>query len=133
MSDYNIDSLASQYETLLEQQKLLTERLSDLKTKMVDIAKSEGDVDDKGSFKFEINSPSTSLKQVVYQRRVSKKLDMDAAEELLMSKGLFERCIQLKPVLDEQEIMAAYAEDLLNDSDIDTMFPESVTWATVIK
>jgi hypothetical protein len=100
---------------------------------MVDIAKSEGDVDDKGSFKFEINSPSTSLKQVVYQRRVSKKLDMDAAEELLMSKGLFERCIQLKPVLDEQEIMAAYAEDLLNDSDIDTMFPESVTWATVIK
>ena len=126
-------NLVEQYGALLEQQALLTERLGKLKADIIAALQEEGTADDKGSLKLLVDSENTDISEVVYQRRVSKALDMDAAEEVLFVKNLMERCISMQPVLDEQEIMAAYAEDLLDDQDIDTMFPSKETWAFVVK
>ena len=131
--ELNVAQLAEQYSQLLEEQKLITERVQELKARLIEVLKESGSKDDRGSLHVFVNNPRTDITEIVYQRRVSKTLDMNAAEEVLSAKDLMERCIDLKPVLDEQEIMAAYAEDLLDDADIDTMFPAKETWAFVIK
>lgn len=131
--EQRVELLAEQYDALVAEQKLIEERVQELKKRLIEILKTQGAEDDKGSLHVFINSADTAINEIVYQRRVSKPLDMNAAEEVLASKNLMERCLTMKPVLDEQEIMAAYAEDLLDDSDIDTMFPAKETWAFVTK
>ena len=65
------------------------------------------------------------------QRRVSQKLDPEAAETLLKAKGLDARCYQLLPVLDEDAVMSCLYEGLLTEEEVDAMFPKSIVWAFV--
>lgn len=85
--------------------------------------------DSRGHLVVDINDDITGISKVVRQRRVSKSLDQQAAEDILSRKGLTERCFTMVPVLNEEEIMAAFYEGLLTEDDIDTMFPAKITWA----
>lgn len=85
--------------------------------------------DSRGHLVVEINDEVSGISKVVRQRRVSKSLDQETAELILKSKGLEERCFTMVPVLNEEEIMAAFYEGLLTEADIDAMFPAKVTWA----
>ena len=60
-------------------------------------------------------------------------MNSNAAEELLESRGLLDQCVQMIPVLDEEEIMKAYYEGELDEEDIDTMFPEKESFALILK
>jgi len=66
------------------------------------------------------------------QRRVSKNLDMDVAEDILTKKGIRDKCIKMVPQIDEAAIMAAFYEVYLTEDDIDTMFPAKVTYAFLV-
>jgi hypothetical protein len=46
---------------------------------------------------------------------------------------VFETCTKTITVLDQDAVMAAYYEGKLTDEDIDTMFPEKITWAIVLE
>jgi hypothetical protein len=105
---------------------------NEIKNKLRDGLKEIGEVDDRGHVVVEINDDVTGIKRVLNQRKVSKSLDMDIAEDILKEKGLHERCVTLIPVLDEEAIMAAYYEGLVTEEDIDKMFPAKVTWALVM-
>ena len=105
---------------------------NDIKEKLRDGLKELGEVDDRGHVVVEINDDITGIKRVLNQRKVSKSLDMDIAEDILKEKGLHERCVTLIPVLDEEAIMAAYYEGLVTEEDIDKMFPAKITWALVM-
>jgi len=67
------------------------------------------------------------------QRRVAQKIDEEVCYEILTSKELAPRCYELKPVLDQAEVMACFYDGLLTEDDIDTMFPKTVTNAFVLK
>ena len=106
---------------------------NEIKDKLRAGLKELGEPDDRGHVVVEVNDDITGIKKVINQRKVSKSLDMDVAEEVLKEKGLHDRCVMLVPVLDEEAIMAAYYEGLVTEEDIDKMFPAKVTWALVLK
>jgi predicted RNA-binding protein associated with RNAse of E/G family len=91
-----------------------------------------GEVSENGHVVVELDHEIEGISKVMNQKRVSKNLDIDVAEALLTEKGIHERCIQMIPVLNEDEIMAAYYEGLITEEDIDKMFPAKVTWALVM-
>jgi hypothetical protein len=105
---------------------------NDVKEKLRNGLKELGEVDDRGHIVVELNDDVTGIKRVLNQRKVSKSLDMDIAEDILKEKGLHESCVTMIPVLDEEAIMAAYYEGLITEEDIDKMFPAKVTWALVM-
>lgn len=106
---------------------------NEIKDRLREGLKELGEADDRGHVVVEVNDDLTGIKKVINQRKVSKSLDMDVAEEVLKEKGLHDRCVMMVPILDEEAIMAAYYEGLVTEEDIDRMFPAKVTWALVMK
>ena len=110
----------------------LTALQNDVKKQLKQAIEDLGEVDDRGHVVIEIEDDVTGIRKVMHQRRVSKNLDIELAEEVLKEKGIHERCLTMVPVLNEDEIMAAYYENLITEEDIDKMFPSKITWALVL-
>jgi hypothetical protein len=122
----------------VRQNTVLSERISELTAMQASIKKqlkegiaNLGIENDRGHIVVEIDDEVSGVKSIMQQKKISKSLDIEVAEEILKDKGIHERCIQLVPVLNEDEIMAAYYEGLITEEDIDTMFPAKVVWALV--
>lgn len=111
----------------------LTAIQSDVKKNLKQGIEELGEADDRGHIVVDVNDEVSGVARVMNQKRVSKNLDMDVAETVLKERGLYERCVTMVPVLNEDEIMAAFYEGDITEDDIDTMFPSKVTWALVIK
>lgn len=109
----------------------LTKEQSVIKTFLSDVVDTEGEPDEKGHLFYPLPEEVDGYKSLQRQRRVSQRLDEDAAQALLKERGLHDRCFELMPVLKEDEVMACLYEGLLSEEDVDTMFPKSVTWAFV--
>jgi hypothetical protein len=106
---------------------------NEVKDKLREGLEELGQEDDRGHIVVEVNDELTGISKVINQRKVSKSLNINIAEEILKEKGLHESCIMMVPVLDEEAIMAAYYEGVVTEEDIDKMFPAKVTWALVLK
>jgi hypothetical protein len=124
----------------VRQNAVLKDRLDELTTIQSDVKKNLkqgieelGEADDRGHVVVEINDDISGVSRVMNQKRVSKTLDMDVAETILKERNLYERCVTMVPVLNEDEIMAAFYDGEITEEDIDTMFPPKITWALVIK
>lgn len=104
---------------------------SQIKKKLIEFVEIHGEADDKGHIWFDLPEEFEGYKGMQKQRRVSQKLDIDAAQEILNELGLSERCIKMVPSLDEDEVMACLYEGLLTEDQIDEMFPKTITWAFV--
>ena len=127
----DIDSVKqtlSQYLALRSEIDLLTDRTTDLKKRLTADVEELGKTDDRGHIVLEIDNS-----RLIKQRKVSKPLDMDVAEKLLREKGLYDKCVKLVPVLQENEILACVYTDELAEDDIDTMFPSKVSYAFIVK
>lgn len=121
----------SEFIHLKKQVEDLTRLRDDLKTELAQIVEAEGEEDDKGHVWLELPEPVEGYIAMQRQKRISQKLDEQAAEELLREKKLYDRCYQMMPVLVEDEVMACLYEGLLSEEEIDTMFPKNITWAFV--
>jgi REP element-mobilizing transposase RayT len=124
----------------VRQNAILVERISelsaiqsDLKNNIREGVKELGVESDKGHIVVELNDEVSGVRNAMQQKKVSKNLDMAVAEELLKSKGIYDRCVELVPQLNEQQIIEAYWEELITEEDLDTMFPSKVVWALVVK
>lgn len=109
----------------------LTKLQNDIKTRLVEVLDKYGEPDDKGHIWFDLPEEVDGYKGMQRQRRVSQKLDLDAAMELLEEHNLSDRCVKMVPSLDEDEVMACLYEGLLTETDVDTMFPKTITWAFI--
>jgi REP element-mobilizing transposase RayT len=124
----------------VRQNAMLTERANELsviqneiKNNIREGIKEHGIENDRGHIVVELNDDVTGISNVMQQKKISKNLNMDIAEQLLTEKGLYDQCITMVPQLNEDEIMNAYWQEQLTEEDIDTMFPSKVVWALVIK
>ena len=104
---------------------------SGLKSDLLQALEALGEEDDKGHLWFEFPSPVEGYAAMQRQRRVSQKLDEEAAEEILTAKGLTDRCYKTVRVLDEDEVMALLYEGVLTEADVDQMFPKTISYAFV--
>ncbi len=124
-------SKVRQFVTLKRQIDDLSKEQSILKTFLSDLVDTEGEADDKGNLWLQLDEEVDGYRALQRQRRVSQKLDPEAAETLLKAKGLDTRCYQLLPVLDEDAVMSCLYEGLLTEEEVDAMFPKSIVWAFV--
>lgn len=118
-----------QFALLSDRIKELTVTRDAIKSRLSTIVERYGEVDDRGHLIFALPGVVGGYKSLVRQRRSKRTEDVEAAEQILRSKGLYERCTAQVPVLDEDEIMAAHYEGLLTQDDIDAMFPEAISYA----
>lgn len=123
--------LVRQNVVLKEESDLITSRQKEVKTRITEGVDLLGEEDGRGHIVVDIDDPVSGISKVVKQKRISKTLDESVAEEILQAKNLKDRCFVMVPVLNEEEIMAAFYEGLLTEEDIDAMFPAKVTWALV--
>lgn len=118
---------------LKEKIESLTELQSEVKKSLKEGIEELGETDDRGHVVVQIDDEANSgIKRVLHQRRVSKSLDFEIAESILKERELYESCVTMVPVLDEDAIMAAYYEGRITEEDIDKMFPSKITWALVM-
>lgn len=110
----------------------LTARQNILKKDLSSFVDDNGLEDDKGHKWFDMPEYQGYV-GMQRQRRVSQKLDEEAAHELLREKGLTARCFELRPVLNEEAVMECLTEGLLTEDDIDSMYPQTITSAFILK
>lgn len=135
MSDLDIKQLKDtvrQYVVIKDEITNLTNRQNSLKKQLQDLIKEHGEVDSRGHIVLEVNDEVSGITSIKQQRRVSKSLDMDVAENIIEDKNLEDSCIVMVPTIDEEAIMAAFYAGKLTEADIDAMFPEKVTYAFVV-
>ena len=92
-----------------------------------------GEEDDKGNVVIELPEEVEGYSSVVKQRRVSRKIDEARAEEIITEHGLEDVLYKTIRVVDEDALMAALYEDVLTEEEVDDMYPQSITWALVLK
>lgn len=122
-----------QYAALKGQSELLSTRQNEIKKRLTEVVDTLGSTDDRGHIILDVDDETSGVKKIFKQRRVSKTLDMDVAEDILTKKGIKEACIKMMPILDESAIMAAFYEGHLTEQDIDTMFPSKVSYAFIVE
>jgi len=108
-----------------------TGRASEVKSSLIEIIERLGYTDDRGHQWFDFDDEIDGYYSIQRQKRISKTLDQDIAESILSERGLYDACIKMTPVLDEDAIMACLYEGTLSDEDIDAMFPAKITYAFV--
>jgi hypothetical protein len=131
VSTSDLDSLFREYVHLKRNIDDLTARQNVIKKELISFVDDNGLEDDKGHKWYDM-AEYNGYNGMQRQRRVSHKLDEQAAHDLLREKGLSARCFELKPVLNQDEVMACLAEGLLTEDDVDTIFPKTVTPAFVL-
>lgn len=122
-----------QFVALKDQSDLINDRINEIKRRLTSALDEVGIEDERGHLVLDVDDEVTGTKKILKQRRVSKNLDMNIAEDLLMKRGIKDTCIKMVPMLDESAIMAAFYEGYLTEEDIDTMFPAKVSYAFIIE
>jgi hypothetical protein len=120
-----------QYLALKGELEVLTTRQLDIKKRLIEVVEEEP-ANDNGHRLLSVEDDIVGGVTLTRQKKVSKNLDMDVAEEILTKKGIKDTCIKMMPVLDEAAIMAAFYDGYLTEEDIDTMFPAKVTYAFLV-
>jgi hypothetical protein len=124
----SVKQTLKQYLALKAETDLLADRAAELKKRLTEGVEELGKVDDRGHTILEIDGT-----KLTKQRKVSKPLDIDIATTLLKEKNLYEKCVELVPVLQDNEILACVYTGELTEADIDTMFPSKVSYAFLVK
>ena len=127
----DITTALRQYLALKDEATLLTNRTAELKEVLLTAVDSE-EFDERGHKRMVVTDKIKGDVTLVKQRRVSKTLDMQVAEQILSAKGIKDKCVKMIPTLDEASIMSAFYEGLLTEEDIDAMFPAKVTYAFLV-
>lgn len=124
---------AKKYSFLKSQLDYLEKEQKELRLQLFEVLDTDGVEDDKGNIILELPEEVDGYSAVTKQRRVSRKIDEDKAAEIITAKGLEDSLYKTVIVVDEDALMAALYEDVLTEEEIDEMYPQSVTWALVLK
>lgn len=120
-----------QYLALKDQLDLITKRQTEIKQRLIEVVDAV-EADDRGHRVLSVEDETVGEVTLTRQRRVSKSLNMDVAEEILTKKGIKDTCIKMVPIIDEGAIMAAFYENYLTEEDIDLMFPSKISYAFLL-
>jgi hypothetical protein len=123
-----VKQTVKQYLSLKSEIDLLTDRSNELKARLKADVQELGKTTENGHVVLELDDV-----KLTNQRKVSNPLDMDIAEDLLKERNIYEKCVKMVPVLQENEILACVYTGELSESDIDKMFPKKISYAFLVK
>lgn len=124
----DINSQIREYITLKKTVEQMEERTSELRKVLFAEIESEGYEDDKGNLLLDLEGVE-GFQRLEKQRRTSRKLNEARAEELMEELGLTDEVFELKPVLNEDALMAAFYEEKITEDQLEEIYPLQVTWA----
>ena len=104
-------------------------RKKELRDDMFAILDEDGLEDDKGNLLYDFSAPIEGVIRLEKQRRTSRKLDEDAATDIIEATGIADAVYKTVRVIDEDALMAQYYEGNITEEQIDEMFPTTVIWA----
>jgi len=128
----NLEAQAKQYAFTKQQLEYWEKQQKELKAKLFERLDAEGEPDSKGNIVIELPQEVDGFVALTKQRRVSRKINELRAFDLIEEKGLRDKLIVTKEVVDEDALMAALYNDELTETEIDEMYPEVVVWALVM-
>ena len=124
---------AKKYSFLKSQLDYLEKEQKSLRLDLFEDLDIKGEEDDKGNIVLELPEEVDGYSAIIKQRRVARKIDEDKAEEIITARGMEETLYKTIRVVDEDALMAALYNDELTEAEIDEMYPQSITWALVLK
>lgn len=125
----DLKSQISEFMKIKANLALLEARESELKNKFFAKMTEDGFEDDKGNIILELDEAVDGVYRLEKQRRVKRKLDELRAEVLLEELGLAGEVYEMKPVLNEDALMAAFYEEKITEEQLEEIFPIQVIWA----
>jgi len=108
---------------------MMDARAKELRQKLFEVLDNQGEEDLKGNIVFALPAAVDGVVSLEKQRRVTRKLNEALAETLIEEKGIGDRVYEVKRVINEEALMAAYYDELLTEEELDSMFPANVVWA----
>jgi hypothetical protein len=133
VNETDLIARAKKYSFLKSQLDYLEKEQKALRLDLFEDLDSKGEEDDKGNVVLELPEEVDGYVAIIKQRRVSRKIDEDKAEEIITARGMEETLYKTIRVVDEDALMAALYNDELTEAEIDEMYPQSITWALVLK
>ena len=128
----NLENQAKQYTFLKKQKEYMEKQMSELRETIFEALDESGEIDSKGNVVIEFETEVEGFGSVMKQRRVTRKINEDVAEEMITAKGLEDKLYKTIRVVDEDALMAALYSDELTEEEIDEMYPQNVVWALVM-
>lgn len=129
-SDPNdVTSQIREYVKLKASMDGLEARQSELRKKLFAAIEDKGFEDEKGNLQLELDESIDGVYRLEKQRRTKRTLDELRAESLLEELGLAGEVYEMKPVLNEDYLMAAFYEEKITEEQLEEIYPLSVTWA----
>jgi hypothetical protein len=123
------DSQVREYAQVRDSMAVLEARKKELHGKLMSKLEADGIEDEGGNIVLEFPEDIMGIKALVKTRRVSRKVDLERALEIVKEHGLEDELIEMVPQLVEDAVMAKLYEGELNENEVDQMFPSTVTWA----
>jgi hypothetical protein len=125
----SVEAQVREYSKIKASMDVLETRQKALRENLFSVLDLEGLEDDKGNIQYELPTAIEGITRLEKQRRVTRKLNEPVAETILQTLGLYEEVFEMKPVLNEDALMAAFYEDKISEEQLDEMFPAHVVWA----
>lgn len=127
------DKDAAEYIRLKIEADRIKKRQAELKPRIFDYLVDVGEVDDDGHITVGLDDDIDGYQGLQRQRRIKTLVDEEVAEKLLKERGLWERCVEMVPQIQEDAVLACRFEDLLTEEEVEAIFPAQISYALVVK
>jgi hypothetical protein len=128
----DFESQAKQYIFFKKQVEYFESELKSLREKLFEDIDANGEVDGSGNLFVELSSEIDGVTMLQKQKRVSRKIDPQMADNLIVSKGLENELYKTIQIIDEDALMAALYEGKLTEEEVDLMYPQKIVWALIL-
>lgn len=125
----DIKSQIREYVKLKASEDMIKKRTAELRDIIFAEIDQDGYEDDKGNHQLDLEEAIDGVYRLEKQRRTKRVLDETKAEELISELGLNEELYEMKPVLNEDALMAAFYEEKITETQLEEMYPLNITWA----
>ena len=125
----SFEAQVREFVRIKESMKVMDARAKELNKKFMEKLELEGQEDSNGNIQLPLGFNADGVVMLEKQRRASRVLDELKADEIIEQLGLGLEVYEMKRVINEDALMAAYYEDKITEEQLDEMFPTKVTWA----
>jgi hypothetical protein len=124
-----LEAQVAEYVKVKASMSILETRQKELRDKLFGHIDLLGETDTDGNIQLYLDEPIDCVARIEKQRKVSRKVDEEVAISLTQELGIYDSVFELKPVLNEDALMAAFYEDKITEDQLDSIFPPKITWA----
>jgi hypothetical protein len=125
----DINAQIREYILIKKSTSTMEARAKELREKIFEYIDIDGEEDDAGSYNVYLDSDIDGVLRIQKTRRAKRVLDETAAEAIIEEAGIGDDVYEMKRVINEDYLMAAFYQEKITEEQLDAMFPTTVVWA----